>query len=99
MPASRIILLCTRKAKDADAKVKDAGYRCIEEIRGEKEWLHEGLMREGEEGETCLMCYSSGTVCLFRAVSPVVVARLVKYGIVVMTWMMELICRLEWRKV
>jgi hypothetical protein len=58
---SRVILLCTKEAKMADVQVKDAGYSCIEEIWGDEEWVHEGV-RPGEEKETCLMCYSSGTV-------------------------------------
>lgn len=61
MPDTHVILLCTKTAKEADEQVKGSGYRCIEEIWAEDEWVHEGI-GEGEDGETCLMCYSSGTV-------------------------------------
>jgi long-subunit acyl-CoA synthetase (AMP-forming) len=65
---SRVVLLCTKEAKAADPSVKDVGYRCIEEVWSDKEWVHDGLT-EGEEGETCLMCYSSGTVSPNRPVN------------------------------
>ena len=61
VPDTHVILLCTKAAKAADDSVKGLGYRCIEEIWADEEWVHEGIERGGE-GETCLMCYSSGTV-------------------------------------
>lgn len=66
IPDDRIVLLCQPGKKGKHAK-----YRCLEEVYGEKEYEVERF-ENGDEDETCVMCYSSGTVsrgCHFTIIS------------------------------